>query len=87
MSVNDEKTKILEEEIVVNEVEETTDLVETDKEAKKAKMMNTGKKVLKVAGVAAVGFVGYLLGTKAGKKSQYNEDEIIDAEFVDVDGE
>ena len=48
MSVNDEKTKILEEEIVVNEVEETTDLVEMDKEAKKAKMMNTGKKVLKV---------------------------------------
>ena len=86
MSVNDEKTKILEEEVVVNECE-ATELVEVDKEAKKAKAVKTGKKVLKVAGVAAVGFIGYLLGTKAGRKAQYNDAEIIDAEFVDVDGE
>lgn len=85
MSVNDE-TKNLEEEVVVNECEETTELVEVDKEAKKAKMAKTGKKVLKVAGVVGIGVLGYLLGTKAGRKSksEYNDSEY---EVVESDEE
>ena len=84
MSVNDEKIKNLEEEVVVNE-SNSTDLVELDKEERKAKLMTKGKKALKVAGVIGVGFIGYLIGTKVGKKSQYDDSEIIDAEFVEVD--
>lgn len=69
-----QNNEILEEEVVVNEVE-AKELVE-EKEAKKAKMMNIGKKALKVAGVAAVGFLGYFLGTKASKNSEYDYSEI-----------
>ncbi len=83
MSVKDEQTKNLEEMVVVNQ-NEATEMVD-DKEAKKAKLKNTGKKVLKVAGVAAVGVIGYLLGSKASKKCDYDDSEYVDV--IDSDEE
>lgn len=86
MSVNNVETEVLENEVVVNEVE-TTELV--DKEAKKAKLLNVGKKVLKVAGVLTVGAIGYFLGTKASNTTECYEEveEIADVEAVDSDAE
>lgn len=72
MSVNDE-AKNLEEEVVVNE---TTDLVEVN-ETKKAEKAATVKKVLKIAGVVGVGVLGFILGAKAGSKSEYDDSEMI----------
>ncbi len=75
MSVReDEQNEILEEEVVVEE-NETTELVEMEKEAKKAKAKKVAKKVGKVAAVVGVGILGYILGTKSGKKS-YDDSEI-----------
>lgn len=85
MSVENKETEIFEEE-VVNE-SETMELVETDKEVKKAEMKTKAKKVLKIAGVAAVGLLGYLLGTKASSKCECYESEVVDVETVDSDEE
>ena len=68
MSVKDEQTKNLEEEVVV-EVNEATEVEVLDKEAKKAEIIALAKKVLKVAGVVAVGVVGFVLGSKSGNNS------------------
>lgn len=80
MSVKNEQTENLKEEVAVNEVE-TTELVEVKGESKKAKTKRVAKKVGKIAAVAGIGILGYILGTKAGKKSVNNNSEIIDVEY------
>lgn len=84
MSSNNEQTKNLEEEVVVNEME-TTELVELDKEAKKAEMVRIAKKVLKIAGIATIGIVGFYLGTKASGTSDYDASEMIEDVIKDVE--
>ena len=84
MSVNEEKTTINEEEVVQNE---TKELVETNKEDKKAEVKAKAKKVLKIAGVAAIGVLGFLLGTKATEKSEYNNSEPIEVEYETEDSD
>ena len=79
MSVNDEQTKML-EEVEVN-VDETTEMVELEKEAKKAKIVATAKKGLKIAGVAAIGVVGFLLGKSTSSKNDYNDSDVIDVDY------
>lgn len=67
-------------EVVVNEVE-TTELVETNKEERKAKVVKVAKKVGKVAAVAGIGLLGFLLGRGSAKKSEYNDSEVIDVDY------
>lgn len=86
MTVNEAQTEKLEKEVVVNE-SETTEMVEVVKEDKKAKAKKVGKTALKVAGVTALGVICYALGIKKGRKTQYDEVEIIDAEIIDSDVE
>lgn len=88
MSAKNEKNQeMLEEKVVVKE-NQTTDLVEVNEEPKKFKLSNKAKKGLKVAGVLGVGFLGYLLGTKVGKKNDYYYDsDVIEGEIVDSDVE
>lgn len=78
MSEKNEQTKILEEEVVVNE--NTTELVEVDKEAKKAKFVKVAKKVGKIAGIASIGIIGFLLGRSSASNSEYDDSDIIDVE-------
>ena len=88
MSVKNEKNQqLLENEVVVNE-NETTAIVEVEKN-KKFKVPGKAKKALKVAGIAvAGGFLGYLLGAKASKKNEYYDDSnVIDAEIIIPDEE
>lgn len=67
-------------EVVVNEVE-TTELVEVNKEAKKAKVKEVAKKVCGIVTVASVGLLGFLLGRSSGKRSTCNESEAIDVDY------
>lgn len=83
MSVNDEQTKNLEEEVVVNEI--TTVVEDPEMEAKKAKAIGVAKKVGKVAAVIGVGALGFFLGSKASRKSEYNDSDIIEGEIIDSD--
>lgn len=89
MSTNDAKKQQLEEEVVVNE-NEAKELAVTIEESKKTKLAKTGKKVLKVLGVAAVGVAGFLLGrgTKSnGETEYYDNSEVVEAEVIDSDEE
>lgn len=86
MSVKDEQTTNLQEENVVNEVE-TTELVQVDKEARKAKVVSIAKKVGKVAGVAAIGIVGFLLGRGSAGKSEYDDSNVIDVDCEVIDSD
>lgn len=86
MSVKEESKK-LNEEVVVDENKTTeTEMVVKEEETKKSKVKAIGKTVLKVAGVAGVGFLGFLLGTKCGSKKDednYDDSEVIEAEIID----
>jgi hypothetical protein len=86
MSTKNDEVKILEEEVVKNEVE-TTELVVTEKEAKKAKMTATAKKGLKIAGLAAIGIVGFLIGRGSAAKAESNDSDIIDMEYEVVESD
>lgn len=79
MSVKDEQVKNV-EEVVVNEVD-TTELVELEKETKKAKVIEIAKKVGKIAGLAALAVGGFILGAAICGKSENNNSDVIDAEF------
>lgn len=79
MSGKNEKTETLEKKIVVNEVE-TTEMVNVEKEAKKPILSAKVKKVLKIAGVAAVGVAGFFLGTKVN-----GDYETVDYEVINSD--
>ena len=84
MSVKDKQTNDLEKGIVVREA--TTVQEDPEKEAKKAKAVGIAKKALTVAGVAAVGVLGYLLGSNKNKKSyDYDDSDIIEGEIIDSD--
>lgn len=84
MSVNEEKAN-LEKKVVVNENEvETTEIVVKEEESKTVKAKKIGKTMLKVAGIAGVGLLGYILGTKCSKGSEDDYDtEVIEAEIVE----
>lgn len=86
MSVKQENEN-LEKKVVVNENEEveTTELVETEVETKGSKLKKVGKTMLKVAGVAGVGLLGFILGAKCSKKSDEEdyEAEVVEAEIID----
>lgn len=84
MSVNEEKAN-LEKKVVVNENEvETTEIVVKEEESKTVKAKKIGKAMLKVAGIAGVGLLGYILGTKCSKNSEDDyETEVIEAEIVE----
>lgn len=79
MSMKDEQKEILEEEVVVEE--EATELVDWEKEAKKAKVIAIAKKVGKVAGVVAVGVIGFLIGSAVKSNSQNDDSDIIEVEL------
>lgn len=49
-----------------------------EKEIKKAEMVKLAKKVGKIAGVAAIGVVGYLIGAKSNGNSECNVADLID---------
>lgn len=83
MSVQNEQTENMKKEVVVQGNEHSADLV-VEVETKKTKAIRVAKKVGKVAAVVGVGLLGFLLGTKAGKKSEYNDSDIIDVEYEEV---
>lgn len=66
-------------EVIV--MENTEEMVELEKAEKKAKAVKVAKKVGKVAAIAGVGILGYILGTKASKKSNYDDSEVIDVNY------
>lgn len=88
MSVKKENEN-LEKKVVVKEEEqaESTEMVVAEeKESNKTKAKKIGKTILKVAGVGAVGIVGYLLGAKMSRKSEEscnNDGEVLEAEIID----
>lgn len=86
MSTKKESTEQLEKKVVVNEVE-ATDLVQVEENVKTAKLKQTGIKVLKIAGVATVGVIGFLLGTKAGKNSVEDDQYEVEYEVVETNEE
>lgn len=77
MEMKEKENEIL-EEVAVNE--EVIDVVDLEKEAKKAKIMTIAKKVGKIAGVVLVGVLGSTIGYAIGKNSV-----AIDSENVEVD--
>lgn len=79
MSMKDEQKEILEEEVVVEE--EATELVDLEKEARKAKVVEIAKKVGKIAGIAAVGVIGFLIGSAVKSNSQNDDSDIIEVEL------
>lgn len=84
MSERENQTKKLEEEVVVNEGE-TVGLVELEKEAKKAKIVNIAKKVGILAGV---GILSFMLGRKSASHTSCNDSEVIEVEpMTDADEE
>lgn len=87
MSVKDENTEILNEEVVVDEVS-STEMMEVEKEAKRAKRAKIAKTAGKVAVVAGIGALAYILGFNKGKKSStYDDSETIDVEYETEDVE
>lgn len=90
MSVKEESKK-LNEEVVVDENKTTeTEMVIKEEEVKTSKAKAVAKTVaktaLKIAGVGAVGFIGFLLGAKCGSKKNednYDDQEVIEAEIID----
>lgn len=86
MSVKEESKK-LNEEVVVDENKTTeTEMVVKEEEVKKSKVKTVAKTALKIAGVGAVGFLGFLLGSKCGSKKNednYDDSEVIEAEIID----
>lgn len=82
MLLKNDESKKLNEEVVVDV--ETTEMVELDKEAKKAKLLDIAKKGLKFAGVVLVGVIGYAIGkaSNSGDEIEMNNSEVIDAEFT-----
>lgn len=76
MSVKDEQAK-LENEVVVDE---TTEMVEVEKEPKKSKK-STLKKVGKGVAIAGLGLLIYGLGKRSGRKSANTESEAIEVEY------
>lgn len=83
MLLKNDESKKLKEEVVVDEVE-TTELVNLNEEAKKAKLINIAKKGLKVAGVILVGVIGYVIGkaNNSDNEIEIDNSEVIDAEFT-----
>lgn len=65
------------EEVKNLEVEELA--LAEEKEIKKAEMVKLAKKVGKIAGVAVIGVVGYLIGAKTNSNSECNVTDLIDA--------
>ncbi len=86
MSVKEESKK-LNEEVVVDENKTTeTEMVIKEEEVKTSKAKAVAKTALKIAGVGAVGFIGFLLGAKCGSKKNednYDDQEVIEAEIID----
>ncbi len=86
MSVKEESKK-LNEEVVVDENKTTeTEMVVKEEEVKTSKVKTIVKTGLKIAGVGAVGFLGFLLGARCGsKKNQdnYDDSEVVEAEIID----
>lgn len=82
MSEKKEEIKKLEEEVVMDE-NNTTELVSVEGESKTSKVKKIVKTGLKVAGIGAIGIVGYLIGYRLGSKSPEEESEVIEAEIVD----
>lgn len=86
MSVKEESKK-LNEEVVVDENKTTeTEMVVKEEEVKTSKAKTIVKTGLKIAGVGAVGFLGFLLGTKCGSKkneNNYDDSEVVEAEIID----
>ena len=79
----DKETKNLEEEVVVNE---TTEMVVAEENTKKAKVVKVAKTVGKVAAVAGIGILGFILGRKSASGSDYDDsEEVIDVDYVDVE--
>ena len=80
MSENkNQKTNKLEEEVIVMENTEVT--VDLEKAEQKAKAVKVAKKAGKIAAIAGIGILGYILGTKASKKSTYDDSEVIDVNY------
>ena len=69
----------VEKEVIV--MENAEEMVELEKAEKKAKAVKIAKKVGKIAAVAGVGVLGYILGTKASRKSNYDDSEVIDVNY------
>lgn len=86
MSVKEE-SKNLKEEVVVDENKTTeTEIVVKEEQIKTSKAKAIAKTALKVAGVGAVGFIGFLLGAKCGSRkneNDYDDQEVIEAEIID----
>lgn len=86
MSVKEESKK-LNEEVVVDENKTTeTEMVIKEEEVKTSKAKAVAKTALKIAGVGAVGFIGFLLGAKCRSKKNednYDDQEVIEAEIID----
>lgn len=78
--IKDNVTK-LKEEVVVNEVEKATQLVELEKEAKKTKVVKVAKKAGKIAAIAGIGLLGFFLGRKTSSKYVYDDSEVIDVDY------
>lgn len=70
--MNEQNQELGKENVVNPTVEETTALVETNKEEKKAKIKAGVVKGLKIAGLIGGGFI---LGLICGKNSNKNEEE------------
>lgn len=86
MSVKEESKK-LNEEVVVDENKTTeTEMVVKEEEVKTSKAKTIVKTGLKIAGVGAIGVLGFLLGAKCGRKKDednYDDSEVIEAEIID----
>lgn len=85
MSVKEETNK-LKEEVVVEETNSTeTELAVQEGEVKPSKAKAIVKTALKVAGVGAVGVLGFILGARCSRKNEDNDnsEEIVEAEIID----
>lgn len=76
-----EETKKLEERVLVDENCSEEQALAVNEEAKESKLKKVGKIALKVAAFGGVGFLGFLLGSKVGKKNK--EETESDYEIVD----
>lgn len=80
MSNKDEQVKNVNEEVVVNEA---TEMMELEKEAKKAEVVKLAIKVGKIVGVAAIGVAAFIVGKKSGSNSDCNVSDLIDVTLGD----
>lgn len=81
MSVNEENQNS--EKIMSTEL----GVIEIEKNSRKAKLKEIGKKGLKIAGVVGVGILGFLLGAKTCKANDCDEPEVIEVDDTDYNVE